>query len=35
MRTYIEKIRQLDIDNESIEAMLGGNGIELLGLTPS
>jgi len=32
MKTYIEKIRQLDIDKESIEAMLGTNGIELLGL---
>lgn len=32
MRTYIEKIRQLDIDKESIEAMLSTNGIELLGL---
>jgi len=33
MRTYIEKIRQLDMDNESIEAMLSTNGMELLGLT--
>jgi len=32
MKTYIEKIRQLDLDKESIEAMLGDNGIELLGL---
>lgn len=32
MRTYIEKIRQLDLDKKSIEAMLGTNGIELLGL---
>jgi len=32
MRTYIEKIKQLDIDKESIEAMLGNNGIELLRL---
>lgn len=35
MHTYIEKIRQLDIESESIEAMLGTNGIELLGLTRS
>ena len=32
MKTYIEEIRRLDIDSESIEAMLGTNGIELLGL---
>ena len=32
MRTYIEKIRQLDLDEESIEAMLSTNAIELLGL---
>lgn len=32
MKTYIEKIRQLDIDKESIEAMLGTNGIDLLRL---
>ena len=32
MKTYIEKIKQLDIDKKSIEAMLGTNGIQLLGL---
>ena len=31
MRTYIEEIRQLDLDSESIEAMLYTNGKELLG----
>ena len=35
MRTYIEKIRQLDIDKESIEAMLSTNASELLGLGAS
>lgn len=32
MKTYIKEIRQLDMDNELIEAMLGNNGGELLGL---
>jgi predicted TIM-barrel fold metal-dependent hydrolase len=32
MKTYIEKIRQLDLDKESIEAMLGTNGMTLIGL---
>ena len=32
MRTYIEKIRQLDLDKTSIDAMLGTNAIDLLGL---
>jgi len=32
MRTYIEKIRQLDLDKASIDAMLGTNAIDLLGL---
>ena len=32
MKTYIAKIRQLDLDKASIEAMLGNNGIKLLGL---
>jgi hypothetical protein len=32
MRAYIEKIRQLDMDQESIEAMLYTNGMALLGL---
>ena len=32
MKTYIEKIKQLNIDKESIEDMLSANGIELLGL---
>jgi len=32
MKTYIEKIRQLDLDKKSIEAMLGTNGTRLIGL---
>ncbi len=32
MKTYIEKIRQLDLDKKSIEAMLGGNSVELFNL---
>jgi len=32
MKTYIQKIRQLDLDKESIEAMLSTNAKELLGL---
>lgn len=32
MKTYIEKIRQLDLNKESIEAILGVNGSKLLGL---
>ena len=32
MKTYIEKIRQLDLDKESIEGMLGANGMKLIGL---
>jgi len=32
MKRYIEEIRKLNIAKESIEAMLGTNGIELLGL---
>jgi len=32
MRTYVEKIRQLDLDPETIDAMLSGNAAELLGL---
>lgn len=32
MRSYIEKIRKLDLDPEMIEAMLGGNAADLLGL---
>ena len=32
MATYIEKISQLDLDKESIDAMLSTNAIELLGL---
>lgn len=32
MRAYVEKIRQLDLDHNSIEGMLGGNAIDLLGL---
>ena len=32
MRTYIQEIRQLDLDREWIEAILSTNGIELLGL---
>jgi predicted TIM-barrel fold metal-dependent hydrolase len=32
MKTYIEKIRELDLDKESIDAMLGTNGIQLLRL---
>lgn len=32
MKTYIQKIKQLEIPKESIEAMLGKNGVELLGL---
>ncbi len=32
MRTYVEKIRQLDLDTGTIEAMLSGNAVELLGL---
>jgi predicted TIM-barrel fold metal-dependent hydrolase len=31
-RTYIEKIRQLDIDKEPIEAMLGTNIIKLISI---
>lgn len=31
-KTYIEKIRELDLDKESIDGMLGGNAVELLGL---
>jgi predicted TIM-barrel fold metal-dependent hydrolase len=32
MRTYIEKIKELDMDKESIEAMLGNNAKGLLKL---
>ena len=32
MRQYIETIRKLDLDQGSIERILGGNGVELLGL---
>ena len=32
MRNYIEQIRQLDLDKTAIDAMLGNNAIELLGL---
>ena len=32
MKTYIEKIHQLDMDKESIEAILGTNGLKLLRL---
>ncbi|MBI2317406.1 MAG: amidohydrolase family protein [Betaproteobacteria bacterium] len=32
MRAYVEKIRQLDLDRSSIDGMLGGNAIDLLGL---
>jgi len=32
MKTYIQKIRQLDLDKELIEAMLAKNAIGLLGL---
>ena len=32
MKNYIKAIRELDLDQESIEAMLSTNGIELLGL---
>ncbi|MDP2917729.1 MAG: amidohydrolase family protein [Dehalococcoidia bacterium] len=33
MRTYIEKIRQLDLDKKAIEGMLSTNAVELLGLS--
>jgi aminocarboxymuconate-semialdehyde decarboxylase len=32
MKTYIAKIRELDLDKESINAILGTNGVQLLGL---
>jgi aminocarboxymuconate-semialdehyde decarboxylase len=32
MKTYIEKIKQLDMDEKMIEAILGGNGLKLLRL---
>ena len=32
MRTYIQRIRELPLDRKSIDAMLGTNAIELLGL---
>jgi len=32
MKTYIQAIRNLDLDKASIDAMLGNNGVELLGL---
>jgi hypothetical protein len=32
MKRYSEEIKKLNIAKESIEAMLGTNGIELLGL---
>ena len=31
MKTYIAEIRKLELDRESIEAILGGNAMELLG----
>ena len=34
MRTYIRRIRELDLDKESIDGMLGNNAIDLLGLHP-
>lgn len=32
MRTYVETIRQLDLDRKTIDAMLGANAMDLLGL---
>lgn len=32
MRTYIEKIRQMELDKKSIDGMLGDNAVALLGL---
>ena len=32
MKIRIEEIRRLDLDESSIEAILGANGMELLGL---
>ena len=32
MRTYIRSIRELDLDEESIDGMLGTNAVELLRL---
>jgi len=32
MKTYIAKIRELDLDKESIDAILGTNGVQLLRL---
>ena len=32
MRTYIERIRQLDLDRKAIDGMLGANAVDLLGL---
>ncbi len=34
MKKYIAEIRRLDLDKESIEGILGGNGVKLLGLKP-
>jgi predicted TIM-barrel fold metal-dependent hydrolase len=32
MQTYIQKIKKLDLDKKTIEAMLSTNAIELIGI---